>query len=214
MDPVHNITPVRKPGPRGEGVYRYLFGVLASVRTKGLLRTIPVYVNRFLRAVSFRITGYALIVLKLAWMGWGFVSWRSSSLISEKRQRERKSICGACERQQVVWDGRYKTRESRYCGSCGCTHNRWSELTVKNTRERHICPLFKFPEHAKWREYVEQMKKAADGAAKNAPKKSGDCPGCKKKQPMKAADRNGHGRKLEDWHRNAGLLTAGVRGRP
>lgn len=220
MGPVPNIKPVRKPGPPCGGVYRHIFGALTSVRVRGLLRTGWIYGNRFLRAISFRAAGYVLVVWKLAWMAWGFVCWRLSKLISEAAYKIRDDICRKCKRQVVVLDGRYTDHESRYCGSCGCTHNRWSELTVKNTRQGHICPLFKFPEHAKWREYVEQMKKAVEEAGKKAaqtPKKpKAGCKGC----GAKAAGPNGRGHALrgfQSYERNERITrmeTTGVQGTP
>ena len=184
---------------RGDFVYKLAFVVLNAIRDKGLLR-----------ASSFLPASLGLYMLKRVRMFHKFLRWRLSHKISEEACHLRNSICVKCPIVEVVEDGRYRHQRSWYCGGCGCTHNRWSELTLsKNTREKHECPRLQFPEQA------EQLRQAKQAAAEHAatatlaPKKpKAGCKGC-------GGNGQGHAlRGLQRYERNTGMVTTGVRGTP
>ena len=74
-------------------------------------------------------------------MGWQFrrlMHWRLSKNLSPHIVELRNAICAECPQLAIVGD-------KRYCKACGCPKWKWSELSVKNTREGHNCPLGKHP---------------------------------------------------------------------
>jgi hypothetical protein len=179
----------------GFRLFDLAYRVVETVHAKGLFR-----------ACSYVASALIMVVLAYAWKARKFLHWRLSRKISMLAYWVRDGICRKCEGQRVVHDGRYADRESRYCIPCGCNHNRWSELTVKNTRRGHICPHLRFPEQAEQLKQKEEMEKlATERAAQMAKNPTGGCKGC---------GGNGRGHKLEDWHERAGLLATSTRGVP
>jgi hypothetical protein len=188
---------------RGYGLFMFFYAALRATHTKGLRAGVASLWMGVLRYVVERGT----TALVYSWKARQFTHWRLSRKISQEAYRKREAACSACPALLVVDDGRYVLQASRYCGSCGCSQNRWSELTEsKNWREGHICPRLQFPEQAEQLKRKEEAEKLAkERAAQMAKNPKGGCKGC---------GGNGRGRNLEDWHERAGLLTANTRGVP
>jgi len=192
---------------RGHGLFIFFYSALRATHTKGVWAGLQSLWMGVIRYAAEKAT----TVLVYSWKARQFMHWRVSRKISEEAYRIRNAKCDACPVLIVADDGRYPHQASHYCGSCGCSQNRWSELREsKNRRKNHICPRLQFPEQAEQLKQSEQAKDAMEAA--RASKKSGGCGGCGGKA---GAGPNGRGHALlEDWHRNSGLLTASTRGIP
>ena len=195
---------------RGHGLFIFFYSALRAAHTKGVWAGV---MSLWMGTVRFAAEN-TLTALVYSWKARQFMHWRLSRKISEEAYRKREAACAECPQLIVADDGRYPHQASHYCGSCGCSQNRWSELREsKNWRRGHICPLLKFPEQAEQLKRAENAKAAAEKAQEaRASKKQGGCGGCGGK---KGAGPNGRGHPLlEDWHRNSGLLAASTRGTP
>lgn len=166
----------------GHSLFVFVYAVLNSVRTRGLLRTLSYYPASF-----------GLAALAYTWKARQFMHWALSRRVPQPLYKLRDAICRACEYTRVVDDGRYKDWKSRYCGICGCSQNRWSELTVKNRRKGHLCPAGKFPGQTP------------------VQRKPGGCKGC----GGNGADLSGKQAALQGLRGERNLvLPVGTRGRP
>lgn len=174
-----------RPEMRGERAFEYVYSRCDDVYRLGLIR-----------AITRQLAGWAMVAWATAWRARKVWYWRWSPLVTAERYAERNVTCEACERQNVVRDGRYGDRPSRYCKSCGCPASRWSELTVKNTREGHLCP-----------------RGLHEGSELPETTGGGGCKGCGGNGKEHAETTNETNRLLERRHEDHGMLTTATRGR-
>jgi hypothetical protein len=109
----------------GEGVYQWFMRLFGMIQQVGLLRTLSGLVAQLFIA-TFRYAWKARLVMH----------WRLSPQVTQEVYTARQAVCATC-------DSLEKEDGGSYCKSCGCRHWAWSELSVKNTREGHRCPLGK-----------------------------------------------------------------------
>lgn len=70
----------------------------------------------------------------LAWKARLVLHWRMSRRVDLQTFVDRETACADCDHAE-------DTESGKYCKACGCAKWKWSELSVKNTREAHNCPL-------------------------------------------------------------------------
>lgn len=116
--PVHN----RRPGLDAR-IYFYWRNVLTMMMVKGVLRVVG-----HLAAAAGRWS------IDQLWRGYQLAKWRVSRRVSVAVFKARQEACDRCEALVKVWS-------KRYCGACNCPHWRYSELTMKNQRQGHNCPM-------------------------------------------------------------------------
>lgn len=85
-------------------------------------------------AISWTFSRMALAITRNTWKVASFAFWAASKPASRALQDERNRMCDECEAIEVTPHG------LRYCGGCGCPRTKWSELTMKNSRQGHNCP--------------------------------------------------------------------------
>ncbi len=110
--------------PRGVGLFISLVGFLGLWGNRGLISATSITVSRHLLWGTMWI-----------WRAMTFLFWRLSRKTSEELRSVRDKHCDNCDSLETTEDGR------RYCGSCGCPRTVYSELSTKNGREGHNCPL-------------------------------------------------------------------------
>lgn len=109
--------------PRGAGIHRVMQMLLLSWQSQGLIATF-----------SKIIAAMFMALLAGLWNVRLFAFWFFSKRVSDIEYRDRMSDCGGCDSMTIDADGK------KWCGSCGCPHWRYSELTVKNRYAGHNCP--------------------------------------------------------------------------
>ena len=113
-------------------------------------RTVPPGTNGFIFVVQFlglwanrglvyatsnTVAGLGLWFTMWAWRVTTFGFWLLSRPASVELKAARERKCDACPSLEKTKDGK------RFCGSCSCPRTKYSELTTKNGREGHNCPL-------------------------------------------------------------------------
>ncbi len=121
-----NVPEFKPKSPSGVWMFEWCYHILSQIRTHGLLR-----------AISGQVAGWVMVGLAYTWKARLVIHWRLSPRMSPAKYATREAVCNACETQEVADDGK------RYCGSCSCKRWKWSELSMKNSREGHSCPLGK-----------------------------------------------------------------------
>lgn len=113
---------------------------LRGVRSFSLMGQALVAVQKqgLCRSLSYLAADGGIRALRFAWKARLVWYWRWSPIVPNDEYDARDAACMSCERQKVTGNG-------RFCQQCGCADWRWSELTVKNTRKGHFCPLGKHP---------------------------------------------------------------------
>jgi len=123
--------PEKKPTPAGWKLWHAAAVYCTRVQTQGLVRTLlhtaDVHIGRLL-------TWPILWILTFTWKGMLVFYWRISPKVPAEVYAKRQCICEGCPHVEI--DG-----NDRYCGKCTCPHTRWSELSTKNQREDHNCPM-------------------------------------------------------------------------
>ena len=112
---------------RGQRLY-----AMAVVFTNNWLR------SGFLRAISMTLAMIAMLAVERLWRVRLFFLWLMSPRVDDATFRAREGVCDGCEKLQ-------RSNGARYCGACGCPKWRFSELSRKNRRLGHNCPLGKHP---------------------------------------------------------------------
>lgn len=110
--------------PRTTGLYLFATSYFGQVAANGFIRT--------------TVKTFALFVMGAivwCWRAHTFVHWLVSRKASTTLQQERNAQCDDCEVLETMDDGR------RFCKGCGCPKTKWSELTTKNGRQGHNCPM-------------------------------------------------------------------------
>ena len=110
--------------PRTTGIYIWLTSYLGFAASNGWIRA------------TGKVLAFVLMAIVTAcWKAHSFLHWATSKKASTALQQERNSQCDECKLLEVLDDGR------RFCGGCGCPKSKWSELTTKNSRQGHNCPM-------------------------------------------------------------------------
>lgn len=100
------------------------------------VRFCGMWANRgFVRATSVELANTMNGIVVFIWKARAFVFWRMSPVASPELQESRNGSCDKCKVLDKRKDGR------RFCKACACPPTKWSELTTKNGREGHNCPL-------------------------------------------------------------------------
>lgn len=141
----------RKPKRiRGTQLFSLLGRACLAVQKHGLWAC---GVHYFWRWLSGSLARKAFAFFGFAWKARLVWYWRWSPSVSEDEYVARDAVCMSCERQKLkpppvgFWGRAFAWLfpGGRFCQQCGCSDNRWAELTVKNTREGHFCPMHKHP---------------------------------------------------------------------
>ena len=119
------VLPPVVPGKPGwdAKVYHFIRNLLTMMVIKGVWRVVG--------HLSVKIVRW---VFDWSWRGYQLVRWRLSRRVGVDAFAKRQQACSSCnESVQVGF--------KRYCRACNCPRWRCSELTIKNQRVGHNCPL-------------------------------------------------------------------------
>jgi hypothetical protein len=115
------------PGASVKTITHLVLAFLVSVQKIGLFRSI-----------SYWVAMWMIWAIETARRALPVIRWRLSPRVDLETLAARNTACETCEAAETVQvDGDTK----RYCRACGCPKWKWSELTVKNQRQAHNCPL-------------------------------------------------------------------------